>query len=113
MKYTLHVEIKDIARGTFTPDQSLSILLIAKAQYKVRKSDSLLPGTVEKLGNIKKAIMREGGKQKNDSVIYLPSSRWQVSRNLIIPDLSSFEKSSRKIARARKAVYVMMMWGVS
>jgi hypothetical protein len=28
------------------------MLLIAKAQYKVRKSDSLLPGTVEKLAEI-------------------------------------------------------------
>lgn len=46
---TLHVEIKDIARGIFIPDQSSSMLLIAKAQYKVRRSDSLLPGTVEKL----------------------------------------------------------------
>ena len=46
---TRHVETKDNARGILTPDQSSSMLLIAKAQYKVRKSDSLLPGTVEKL----------------------------------------------------------------
>ena len=60
---TLHVEINDIARGTFTPDQSSSILLIAKAQYKVRRSDSLLPGTVEKLK--KKRMIRRGSGKKN------------------------------------------------
>lgn len=33
------------------PLQSLSMLLIAKAQYRVRRSDSPLPGMVEKLRN--------------------------------------------------------------
>jgi hypothetical protein len=33
------------------PLQSLSMLLIAKAQYRVRRSDSPLPGVVEKLRN--------------------------------------------------------------
>ena len=33
------------------PLQSLSMLLMAKAQYRVRRSDSPLPGVVEKLRN--------------------------------------------------------------
>jgi hypothetical protein len=49
---TLQVATNASARGTSTPDQSLSMLLMAKAQYKVRKSFSLLPGTVEKLAEI-------------------------------------------------------------
>lgn len=65
--------MKEIARGTFTPDQSFSMLLIAKAQYKVRKSDSLLPGTVEKL-----EVRRENAKFKRTlsidiTVVSLPS----------------------------------------
>jgi hypothetical protein len=46
---TLHFAIKPTAPAISTPDQSLSISLIAKAQYSVRRSDSTLPGTVEKL----------------------------------------------------------------
>jgi hypothetical protein len=78
---TLHVEIKDVARGTLTPDQSSSILLIAKAQYKVRRSDSLLPGTVEKLE--KRTMMRGGGLEEEEKtlIVHLPSSRWQLRKN--------------------------------
>jgi len=48
-KFTLHAPRKFTARSMSMPDQSLSILLIAKAQYRVLESDSMLPGTVEKL----------------------------------------------------------------
>lgn len=46
---TLHWAMKAVLRAMSTPDQSFSILLVANAQYSVRKSVSLLPGTVEKL----------------------------------------------------------------
>ena len=48
-KLTLHEAIKPIARSKSIADQSSSMQLIANAQYKVRRSDSLLPGTIEKL----------------------------------------------------------------
>jgi hypothetical protein len=47
--HTLHAAINLRARLTFTPDQLFSMLLMAKAQYEVRRSESLLPGVVEKL----------------------------------------------------------------
>jgi len=52
------------------PLQSLSMLLIAKAQYRVRRSDSPLPGVVEKLRN---ASNEHAGAPKIEAA-YLPSS---------------------------------------
>lgn len=46
---TLHEAMKAFARSTSTPDQSFSMLLMAKAQYTVRRSDSVPCGVVRKL----------------------------------------------------------------
>lgn len=99
--------MKEIARGIFTADQSFNMLLIAKAQYNVRKSDSLLPGTVEKL--------KEERQDKLKLYYYercltdLPSSLWQALKKARRPGRSNFVKSSRRIARESRAVYVIIM----
>jgi hypothetical protein len=47
---TLHAEMNSIARGISTPDQSSNMLLMAKAQYVIRISESPpCPGSVKKL----------------------------------------------------------------
>ena len=108
----------DIARGTFTPNQSLSILLVAKAQYKVSKSESLLPGTVEK-----RTIRRGGGKDEKKHCRFKAAFRPRVVNYLLAEkcaarNLNLVFKSSRtgKIAQCEKGkiyVVIMMMWGVS
>lgn len=49
IKRTRHLQINSKALGTSTPLQSPSILLIANAQYTMRKSESPQPGVVENL----------------------------------------------------------------
>jgi len=88
-----------MARGMSTPDQSFSMLLIAKAQYRVLRSDSLLPGTVEKLLQIYQCMFEQGR-----GFIDLPSSLWLARRKSTSFNRSNLEKSSRRIASESKAV---------
>lgn len=52
IKRTRHLQINSKALGTSTPLQSPNILLIANAQYTMRKSESPQPGVVENLCTI-------------------------------------------------------------
>lgn len=48
-RLTLQLAMKALDRSTSTPDQSFSMLLMANAQYTVRRSESVFPGAAEKL----------------------------------------------------------------
>lgn len=92
-----------MARPTSIPDQSSSMLLIAKAQYESLRSESAENGIVEKL--------HEEFRFKHSSkaeAAHLPSAFWQARKNFNKPGRSSRLKSSRRMASERRAVYVIM-----
>lgn len=105
--FTLHFLTNSRAPSTLTPDQSFSSVHITKAQYVKRKSVSPPVGSEVKLhGRLAQRTLMEA---KTD----LPSPCWLDPRKAMRPCRSKRVKSSRKMARAIKAVYVTIMCGVS
>ena len=73
-------------------------------------SGSPYPGNTEKLHDRHWSI---GEANARRAETYQPSSSCARRRKLTMPRLSKDEKSSRRIARDRTAVYVTMIWGKS
>jgi len=104
---TRHPLTNSRAFSTFTPDQSLSSVHTTKAQYVKRRSVSPPVGSEVKLSaRLVQPILIEPATD-------LPSSRWLNLKNVTRPCRSKRVKSSRKMARLIRAVYVTIMCGVS
>jgi len=104
---TRHPLTNSRAFSTFNPDQSLSRVHITKAQYVKRRSVSPPVGSEVKLFTWLAKPTSKGPRTD------LPSSLWLDLRNVTRPRRSKRVKSSRKMARLIRAVYVTIMCGVS
>ena len=89
--HTLHEATNIRARSTSTPDQSSSILLMAKAQYVARRSESPpCPGSVEKLMMHSASESMNQGLQCVPAILSLTCSQklcqpWSIKPREIIP----------------------------